>query len=56
VDKLIGGPSGNGYYTLGYADDIAILMCRKLPNTVSENNLYQQMHVCTIVQLSKNAQ
>jgi hypothetical protein len=36
VEKLIGGLKGNGFYILGYADDIAILMCGKLPNTVSE--------------------
>jgi hypothetical protein len=36
VDKLIGGLDRNGYYTLGYADDIAILICGKFPNTVSE--------------------
>jgi hypothetical protein len=30
VDELI-GLSGNGYYTLGYADDIAILICGKFP-------------------------
>jgi hypothetical protein len=33
VDKLIEGLNGNGYYTLGYADDIAILICGKSPNT-----------------------
>jgi hypothetical protein len=26
VDELIGGLNGNGYYTLGYADDIAVLI------------------------------
>jgi hypothetical protein len=36
VDELAGGLDGNGYYTLGYADDIAILIRRKFPNTVSE--------------------
>jgi hypothetical protein len=36
VDKLIGGLNGNGYYTLGYADDIAIPIHGKFPNTVSE--------------------
>jgi hypothetical protein len=35
VDKLI-GLNGNGYHTLGYADDIAILIHGKFPNTVSE--------------------
>jgi hypothetical protein len=36
MDELIGGPSRDGYYTLGYADDIATLTHRKFPNTVSE--------------------
>ena len=36
VDKLIGGLSGNGCYTVWYADDIAVLISRKSPNTVSE--------------------
>jgi hypothetical protein len=36
VDELIGGPNGNGYYTLGYADDMAILIRGKFPNTLSE--------------------
>jgi len=36
VDKLIRGLSENGYCTLGYADDIAILISIKFPTTVSE--------------------
>jgi hypothetical protein len=36
VDELVGELSGNGYYTLGYADDIAILIRRTFLNTVSE--------------------
>jgi hypothetical protein len=36
VDELVGGLGGNGYYTLGYADDIAILIRGIFPNTVSE--------------------
>jgi hypothetical protein len=36
VDELVGGLNGIGYYTLGYADDIAILIHGKFPNTVSE--------------------
>jgi hypothetical protein len=36
VEELIGGLIENGCYTLGYADDIAILIRRKFPNTVSE--------------------
>jgi hypothetical protein len=31
VDKLIGGLNGNGYYTMAYADDIAILIHGKIP-------------------------
>jgi hypothetical protein len=36
VDELIGRLGGNGYYTLGYADVIAILIHRKFPHPVSE--------------------
>jgi hypothetical protein len=36
VDELIGELNWNGYYTLGCADDIAIHIHRKFPNTVSE--------------------
>jgi hypothetical protein len=36
VDDLIQGLIVNGCYTLGYADDIAILIGGKFPNTVSE--------------------
>jgi len=36
VDKPIRGLSENGYCTLGYADDIAILINRKFPTTASE--------------------
>jgi Reverse transcriptase (RNA-dependent DNA polymerase). len=36
VDDLIGGLNENECYTLGYADDITILICGKFPNTVSE--------------------
>jgi hypothetical protein len=59
LDKLIGGPNGNGYYTLGYADDIAILICRKLPNTVSEilqEALSMVRQWCDRTQLSINPQ
>ena len=34
VDEIIRGE--NGCYTLGYADDIAILISRKFPNTIPE--------------------
>jgi hypothetical protein len=36
VNELIGRLNGNGYYTLGHANDIAIHIHGKLPNTVSE--------------------
>lgn len=36
VNDLIGGLDENECYTLRYADDIAILICGKFPNTVSE--------------------
>ena len=31
-----GGLDGNGCYTLEYADDIAILICKKFPDTFLE--------------------
>jgi hypothetical protein len=36
VDELVEGLNENGYNTLGYADDIAILVSGKFPSTVSE--------------------
>jgi hypothetical protein len=36
VDDFIWGLNSNGYYTVGYADDIAILINGKFPHTVSE--------------------
>jgi hypothetical protein len=36
VDELVEGLNENGYNTLGYADDIAILVGRKFQYTVSE--------------------
>jgi hypothetical protein len=36
VDDLISGLNSNGYYTVGYADDIAILIKGKFPHTVLE--------------------
>jgi hypothetical protein len=36
VDKLTGGLNVNGCYTLVYADDIAIHIRGKFPNTISE--------------------
>jgi hypothetical protein len=35
VDDLISGLNSNGYYTVGYADDIAILINGKFLHTVS---------------------
>jgi hypothetical protein len=35
-DDLLWGLNNNGYYTVGYADDIAILINEKFPQTVSE--------------------
>jgi hypothetical protein len=35
VDELVQGLNENGYNTLGYAADIAILVSRKFPYTVS---------------------
>jgi hypothetical protein len=59
LDKLMGGLNWNGYYTLGYADDIAIFIHGKFPNTVSELpqealNVVQQW--CDRTQLSINPQ
>jgi hypothetical protein len=59
VDELIGGLNGSGYYTLGYADDIAILIHGKLPNTVSEllqEALSMVQQWCDRTQLSINLQ
>jgi hypothetical protein len=36
VDDLLWGLNYRGYYTVGYADDIAILINRKFPQMVSE--------------------
>jgi hypothetical protein len=36
MDKLIGELNEGGYYAIGYADDIAILINGKFPQTVSE--------------------
>jgi hypothetical protein len=59
VDELIGGLNGNGYYTLGYAGDTAILIRRKFPNTVSEllqEALSMVQQWCVRTQLSINPQ
>ena len=57
--KLIEGLSENGYYTLGCADDIGILISGKYPNTALELlqgclGLVQQW--CDRTQLSVNPQ
>jgi hypothetical protein len=36
VDGLLGELNEGGYYAIGYADDIAILLNGKFPQTVSE--------------------
>jgi len=36
MDKLIRGLNESGCYTVGYANDTAILVSRKFPDTVSE--------------------
>jgi hypothetical protein len=36
VDELLGELNGNGYYAIGYSDDVAILINGKFPSTVSE--------------------
>jgi hypothetical protein len=59
VDKLIGGLSGSGYYTLRYADDVTILIHGKFPNTVSEllqEALSMVQQWCDRTQLSINPQ
>jgi hypothetical protein len=47
VDDLIWGLNKNGYYTVGYADDTAILIYGKLPQTVSE---VLQTAICSVQQ------
>jgi hypothetical protein len=47
VDDLLWGLDSNGYYTVGYADDIAILINGKFPQTVSE---VLQTAICTAQQ------
>lgn len=58
-DSKVGGLNGNDCYTLGYADEIAILICGKFPNTVPElpqegMSVVQQR--CDRTQLSTNPQ
>jgi hypothetical protein len=47
VDDLLWGLNKNGYYTVGYSDDIAILINGKFPHTVSE---VLQRALCTAQQ------
>jgi hypothetical protein len=59
VDELVEGPNENGYNTLVYADDIAILVSGKFPYTFSELlqealSIVQQW--CEKTQLSINPQ
>jgi hypothetical protein len=59
VDKLVEGLKENGYNTLGYADDIAILDSGKFPYTVSEllqEALSMVQQWCEGTQLSINPQ
>jgi hypothetical protein len=48
VDDHFWGLNNNCYYTVGYADDIAILINGKFPQTVSE---VVQIALCTVQQL-----
>jgi hypothetical protein len=50
VDDLLWGLNNNGYYTVGYADDIAILINGEFPQTVSE---VLQAALCTVQQWCK---
>jgi hypothetical protein len=55
VDDFIWGLNSNGYHTVGYADDIAILINRKFPHTVSEvlqTALYTVQQWCKETNLS----
>jgi hypothetical protein len=45
VDELLWELNSNGYYTVGYADDIAILINGKFPYTGSE---VLQTALCTV--------
>jgi hypothetical protein len=57
VDDLIWGLNNNGYHTVGYADNISILINRKFPHTVSEvlkTALYSVQQWCERTNLSMN--
>jgi hypothetical protein len=47
VDDFLWELNDSGYYTVGYADDVAILINRKFPHTVSE---ILQTALCTVQQ------
>jgi hypothetical protein len=47
MDDLLWGLNNNGYYKVGYADDIAILINGKFPHTLSE---VLQTALCTVQQ------
>jgi hypothetical protein len=58
-NELIGRLNGNGCCSLGYADDIAVLICGKFPNTISEllqEALSMVQQWCDRTQLSINPQ
>jgi hypothetical protein len=57
VDDLIWGLNNDGYYTVRYTDDIAILINKKFPHTVSEvlqTTLYSVQQWCKRTNLSIN--
>jgi hypothetical protein len=57
VDDLLWGLNGDGYYTVGYADDTAILIHGKFLTTVSEclqTALYTVQRWCEGTSLSIN--
>ena len=59
VDELIRGLSENGCNTIGYADDIAILICGTFLHTILEHlqeALSMVQHWCNRTQLSINPQ
>jgi hypothetical protein len=57
VDDLLWRLNNSGYYTVGYADDIAILINGKFPQTVSEvlqTGLHTVQQWCEMTKLSIN--
>jgi hypothetical protein len=57
VDDLFCGLNDRGYYTVGYADDIAILINGKFPQTLSEvlqTDLHTVQQWCERTKLSIN--